>query len=169
MKNSTKDLIEEIIELDDCPFTEFEVHGFFIGLVLSSEEQKTKKDKMMKFLDLTEESQPLTDKLTNLISSELSKDYLEIYPESDYMMKENIDIATALSEWTYYFLISYQNSSPSNDDLREKEILDIFDEISQINQKYQTDDKCSPKDNFSDINSYITKSALYLYKRNSNE
>ena len=33
MKNSTKDLIEEIIELDDCPFTEFEVHGFFIGLV----------------------------------------------------------------------------------------------------------------------------------------
>ena len=78
MKISTKDLIEEIIELDDCPFTEFEVHGFFIGLVLSSEEQKTKKDKMMKFLDLSEESQPLTDKLTNLISSELSKDYLEI-------------------------------------------------------------------------------------------
>ena len=106
MKNSTKDLIEEIIELDDCPFTEFEVHGFFIGLVLSSEEQKTKKDKMMKFLDLTEESQPLTDKLIYLISSELSKDYLEIFPESDYMMKENIDIATALSEWTYYFLIS---------------------------------------------------------------
>ena len=111
MKNSTKDLIEEIIELDDCPFTEFEVHGFFIGLALSSEDQKAKKDKIMKFLDLTEESQSLTDKLTNLISSELSKDYLEIYPESDYMMKENIDIATALSEWTYYFLISYQNSS----------------------------------------------------------
>jgi uncharacterized protein YgfB (UPF0149 family) len=84
-------------------------------------------------------------------------------------MKENIDIATALSEWTYYFLISYQNVSSSNDDLREKEILDIFDEISQINQKYQTDDKSSPKDNFSDINSYITKSALYLFKRNLNE
>ena len=123
----------------------------------------------MKFLDLTEESQHLTDELINLISSELSKDYLEIYPDSDYMMKENIDIATALSEWTYYFLISYQNNLSSNDDLREKEILDIFDEISQINQKYQTDDKCSPKDNFSDINSYITKSALYLFKRNSNE
>ena len=92
MKNSTKDLIEEIIELDDCPFTEFEVHGFFIGLVLSSEEQKTKKDKMMKFLDLTEESLPLTDKLINLINSELSKDYFEISPESDDVMKENIHI-----------------------------------------------------------------------------
>ena len=151
--------------MDDCPFTEFEVHGFFIGLVLSSEEQKTKKDKMMKFLDLTEESLPLTNKLINLISSELSQEFLEIYPESDYVMKENIDIATALSEWAYYFLISYQNGSSSKDDLREKEILDIFDEISQINQKYQTDDKSSPKDNFSDINSYITKSALYLFKK----
>jgi len=169
MTNSTKDLIEQIIELDDCPFTEFEIHGFFIGLILSSEEQKTKKDKMMKFLDLTEESLPLTDKLINLISSELSQEYLEIYPKSDYSTKENIDIATAISEWTYYFLISYQNGSSSNDDLREKEILDIFDEISQINQKYQTDDKCSPKENFSDINSYITKSALYLFKRNLNE
>ena len=109
MTNSTKDLIEQIIELDDCPFTEFEIHGFFTGLILSSEEQKTKKDKMMKFLDLTEESLPLTEKLINLISSELSKDYLEIYPESDYATKENIDIATAISEWTYYFLISYQN------------------------------------------------------------
>ena len=169
MKNSTKDLIEEIIDLDDCPFTDFEVHGFFVGLILSSAKQEVKKDKMLKFLDLSDESQPLTDKLIKSMSLELSKDYLEIYPESDYMMKENIDIATALSEWTYYFLISYQNSSSSNDDLREKEILDIFDEISQINQKYQTDDKCSPKDNFSDINSYITKSALYLFKRNSNE
>ena len=43
------------------------------------------------------------------------------------MMKENIDIATALSEWTYYFLISYQDSSPPNDDTREQEILDIFE------------------------------------------
>ena len=118
-------------------------------------------------------SDPIGMKANNLLTKwhiiSVSKDYLEIYPESDYMMKENIDIATALSEWTYYFLISYQNSSSFNDDLREKEILDIFDEISQINQKYQTDDKCSPKDNFSDINSYITKSALYLFKRNSNE
>ena len=167
MKNSTKDLIEEIIELDDCPFTDFEVHGFFIGLIVSSAEQETKKDKIIKFLDLTEESQPLTDKLINLMSLELSKNYLEIYPESDYMMKDNSEISTALSEWAYYFLISYQDGSLSNEDLREKEILDIFDEISQINQKYQTDDKSSPKDNFSDINSYIIKSALYLFNRNS--
>tara|TARA_Y100000996_G_C22292459_1_gene548677 strand:+ start:191 stop:700 length:510 start_codon:yes stop_codon:yes gene_type:complete len=169
MKNSTKNLIEEIIELDDCPFTDFEVHGFFIGLTLSSAEQETKKDKILKFLDLTEESQPLTDKLINLVDLELSKNSLEIYPESDYMLKDNSEIAAALSEWTYYFLISYQDSSSSSDDLREKEILDIFDEISQIKQKYQTDDKSSPKDNFSDINSFIIKSVLYLFHRNSNE
>jgi hypothetical protein len=45
MKNSTKDLIEEIIELDDCPFTEFEVHGFFIGLILSLKSKRQKKIK----------------------------------------------------------------------------------------------------------------------------
>ena len=169
MKNSTKNLIEEIINLDDCPFTMFEVHGFFIGLILSGVDADVKQDKITKFLDLTANSQPVTNKLMNLVNIELSENHLEIYPESDYSIKDNVDIATALSEWTYYFLISYQNSSSSNGDLKEKEILDIFDEISQINQKYQTDDKCSPKDNFSDINSYITKSALYLFKRNLNE
>ena len=169
MKNSTTDLIEEIIEIDDCPFTKFEVHGFFIGLILSTVDQDIKQDKMTKFLDLSSNSQSLTDNLMNLMSIELSKNSLEIYPESDYMMKDNSDIATALSEWTYYFLISYQNSSSSNDDTREHEILDIFDEISQINQKYKTDDKCSPKESFNDINSFIIKSALYLFQRNANE
>ena len=169
MKNSTKDLIEEIIDLDDCPFTDFEVHGFFVGLILSSAKQEVKKDKILKFLDLSDESQPLTDKLINSMSLELSKNYIEIYPDSDYSMKDNSEIATALSEWTYYFLISYQDSSLSEDDLREKEILDIFDEISQINQKYQTDDESSPKDNFGDINSFITQSVLYLFQRNSYE
>jgi uncharacterized protein YgfB (UPF0149 family) len=105
----------------------------------------------------------------SLANTELSEDHLEIYPESDYLIKDNFDIATALSEWTYYFLISYQNSSISNDDIRENEILDIFDEISQINQKYQTNDKSSPKENFNDINSFIIKSVLYLFHRSSNE
>ena len=81
----------------------------------------------------------------------------------------NDDKASSLSEWTYYFLISYQNTSKSNDDIRENEILDIFDEISQINQKYQTNDKSSPKENFNDINSFIIKSVLYLFHRSSNE
>ena len=169
MNKSTKDLIKKIIELDDCPFTEFEVHGFFVGLILSSAEQNIKKEKMMKFLDLSAESEPLTEELIKAMSSELSNNYLEIYPESDYAIKDNSYIANALSEWTYYFLISFQNSSSPDDDLREKEILDIFDEISQINQKYQTDDECSPKDNFTDINSFITKSVLYLFQRNLNE
>ena len=105
----------------------------------------------------------------NLANIELSENHLEIYPESDYIIKNNMDIATALSEWTYYFLISYQNTSKSNDDIRENEILDIFDEISQINQKYQTNDKSSPKENFNDINSFIIKSVLYLFHRSSNE
>jgi uncharacterized protein YgfB (UPF0149 family) len=105
----------------------------------------------------------------NLTNIELSENHLEIYPESDYFIKDNVDIATALSEWTYYFLISYQNTSKSNDDIRENEILDIFDEISQINQKYQTNDKSSPKENFNDINSFIIKSVLYLFHRSSNE
>jgi hypothetical protein len=50
MKNSTKNLIEEIIELDDCPFTMFEVHGFFIGLILSRTDADVKQDKITKFL-----------------------------------------------------------------------------------------------------------------------
>jgi uncharacterized protein YgfB (UPF0149 family) len=145
------------------------VHGFFIGLILSGVDADVKQDKITKFLDLTANSQPVTNKLMNLVNIELSENHLEIYPESDYSIKDNVDIATALSEWTYYFLISYQNTSKANDDIRENEILDIFDEISQINQKYQTNDKSSPKENFNDINSFIIKSVLYLFHRSSNE
>ena len=145
------------------------MHGFFIGLILSGVDADVKQDKITKFLDLTANSQPVTNKLMNLVNIELSENHLEIYPESDYSIKDNVDIATALSEWTYYFLISYQNTSKPHDDIRENEILDIFDEISQINQKYQTNDKSSPKENFNDINSFIIKSVLYLFHRNSNE
>ena len=34
MKNSTFTLINEIISEYECPFTEYEVHGFFTGIVL---------------------------------------------------------------------------------------------------------------------------------------
>ena len=68
MKNSTKNLIEEIINLDDCPFTMFEVHGFFIGLILSGVDADVKQDKITKFLDLTANSQPVTNKLMNLVN-----------------------------------------------------------------------------------------------------
>ena len=46
-----------------------------------------------------------------------------------------------LAEWTYYFLISYKESGSSKDiDNHITEILDVFDEISQLNQKYKVDE-----------------------------
>ena len=161
MKNSTKELVEQIIELDSCPFTIHEVHGFFIGLSLSSIDIKSKHEKAIKFLDLTSNLMSSVDKIIDAINAEFSDNHLEIYSNN---LNNSEDIATAVSEWTYYFLISYTNGT-SDSDPAEQEILDIFDEISQVNQKYKLDDKQSSMESLNDINGFIIKSALYLFHR----
>jgi uncharacterized protein YgfB (UPF0149 family) len=78
--------------------------------------------------------------------------------------------ANSLSEWTYYFLIGYQGESSLSDNPEIQEILDIFDEISQVNQKYKFDGtKSSSQESLDEINSFIVKSTLYLYERRTND
>ena len=165
MKNSTTELISQIIQLDDCPFTKYEVHGFFIGLASSSIDKEAKYEKAKKFLDLSSNTHSMIDELMKITCLGLSKNELEIYPTS---LKDSQQISNALSEWAYYFLISYTNSASSNN-ADEQEILDIFDEISQVNDKYKLDDEDSSANSLSDINGFIIKSALYLFHRSSNE
>jgi uncharacterized protein YgfB (UPF0149 family) len=168
MNKSTIQAVNQVIDLDDCPFTQYEIHGFFIGLLASSYNQDDVYEKAIKFLDLSSDhtALKLIDKLSNTIIDELSKRSFSVYSENDSDFK---DIADFLSEWAYYFLIGYQGKSSSNTP-EEQEILDIFDEISQMNQKYKFDgDKSSSQQSLEEINSFIVKSTLYLYDRNSND
>tara|TARA_B100000900_G_scaffold355561_1_gene324852 strand:- start:101 stop:607 length:507 start_codon:yes stop_codon:yes gene_type:complete len=168
MDNSTKKHILEIIEKDNCPFTEYEVYGFFTGLVLSSYEKKIIEDKIIKFLDLSQKSLLIVDNLLENIRSKIQASSFEIYENKD---NSNDEKASSLSEWTYYFLISFQgNYQQDNISPEIQEILAIYEEVSQIKQKYKLDEKENiTKESLNDINSFLVKSTLYLFNKNNDK
>ena len=164
MKDSSDILIHEIIDDYQCPFTASEVHGFFTGLVLSNISNIDLDKKVMTFMDIDEGSLSKSRKLIKCIKSELKSSNLDIQAgeEDDYKV-----IASSLAEWTYYFLISYNESASSkNIDNRITEILDVFDEISQLNQKYKVDDDNKiNQESLKDIHDFIEKSVQYIFNK----
>ena len=164
MKDSSDILIHEIIDDYQCPFTASEVHGFFTGLVLSNTSNIDLDKKVLTFMDIDEGSLSKSRKLIKCIKSELKSSNLDIQAgeEDDYKV-----IASSLAEWTYYFLISYNESGSSkNIDNRITEILDVFDEISQLNQKYKVDDDNKiNQESLKDIHDFIEKSVQYIFNK----
>ena len=164
MKDSSDILIHDIIDDYQCPFTASEVHGFFTGLVLSNISNIDLDKKVMTFMDIDEGSLSKSRKLIKSIKSELKSSNLDIQSgeEDDYKV-----IASSLAEWTYYFLISYKESGSSkNIDNRITEILDVFDEISQLNQKYKVDDDNKVnQESLNDIHDFIEKSVQYIFNK----
>ena len=164
MKDSSDTLIHEIIDDYQCPFTASEVHGFFTGLVLSNISNIDLDKKVLTFMDIDEGSLSKSRKLIKCIKSELKSSNLDIQAgeEDDYKV-----IASSLAEWTYYFLISYNEAGSSkNIDNRITEILDVFDEISQLNQKYKVDDDNKiNQESLKDIHDFIEKSVQYIFNK----
>ena len=164
MKDSSDILIHEIINDYHCPFTASEVHGFFTGLVLSNISDIELDKKVLTFMDIDEGSLSRSRKLIKCIQNELKSSNLDIQAGEDADYKV---IASALAEWTYYFLISYKESGSSkNIDNRITEILDVFDEISQLNQKYKVDDDNKiNQESLKDIHDFIEKSVQYIFNK----
>ena len=164
MKDSSDTLIHDIIDDYQCPFTASEVHGFFTGLVLSNISNIELDKKVLTFMDIDEGSLSKSRKLIKCIKSELKSSNLDIQAgeEDDYKA-----IASSLAEWTYYFLISYNESGSSkNIDNRITEILDVFDEISPLNQKYKVDDDNKiNQESLKDIHDFIEKSVQYIFNK----
>ena len=164
MKDSSDILIHDIIDDYQCPFTASEVHGFFTGLVLSNISNIDLDKKVLTFMDIDEGSLSKSRKLIKCIKSELKSSNLDIQAgeEDDYKV-----IASSLAEWTYYFLISYNESGSSkNIDNRITEILDVFDEISQLNQKYKVDDDNKiNQESLKDIHDFVEKSVQYIFNK----
>ena len=164
MKDSSDILIHEIIDDYQCPFTASEVHGFFTGLVLSNISNIELDKKVSTFMDIDEGSLSKSRKLIKCIKSELKSSNLDIQAEEEDDYKV---VASSLAEWTYYFLISYNESGSSkNIDNRITEILDVFDEISQLNQKYKVDDDNKiNQESLKDIHDFIEKSVQYIFNK----
>ena len=164
MKDSSDILIHEIIDDYQCPFTASEVHGFFTGLVLSNISNIDLDKKILAFMDIDDGSLSKSRKLTRCIQHELKSSNLNIQAGEDNDYK---GIASSLAEWTYYFLISYKESGSSkNIDNRTTEILDVFDEISQLNQKYKVDeDNMVNQESLNDIHDFIEKSVQYIFNK----
>ena len=164
MKDSSDILIHDIIDDYQCPFTASEVHGFFTGLVLSNISNIDLNKKVLTFMDIDKGSLSKSRKLIKCIKNELNSSYLDILAgeEDDYKV-----IASSLAEWTYYFLISYNESGSSKKiDNRITEILDVFDEISQLNQKYKVDDDNKiNQESLKDIHDFIEKSVQYIFNK----
>ena len=163
MKNSTNSLINEIINEHDCPFTESEVHGFFTGLVLSSLDTHELENKILSFMDIDEDALNKSNQLLEEIKSDIKANSLSQFRDK----KDYAAICTSITDWMYYFLISFHISEEAKkNDPRTLEILDVFDEISQLNQKYvaDSDDKLN-KESLNDINEFIEKSVQYIFNK----
>ena len=164
MKDSSDTLIHEIIDNYQCPFTVSEVHGFFTGLVLSNISNIDIDKKVLTFMDIDEDSLSKSRQLIKSIKSEVKSSNLDIKAgeNSDFNV-----ISTSLAEWTYYFLISYQKpDNTKNIDNHIIEILEVFDEISQLNQKYKVDDDNDVnKESLNDIHDFIEKSVQYIFNK----
>ena len=111
--------------------------------------------------------------MSNTIRQELINQTLSVYSFMNGDSEKTNELesaANSISEWAYYFLIGYQGESSLSDNPEIQEILDIFDEISQVNQKYKFDGtKSSSQESLDEINSFIVKSTLYLYDRRIND
>ena len=164
--SSTIKIINDIIENYNCPFTESEVCGFFTGLALSKIEKKDLENKILSFMDIDSESLNNSHQLLSSIRNDIeSKEFVIINQEK----KDFSSISSSLAEWTYYFLISFQTpDSIESTDPKLHEILDVFDEISMLNQKYTLDnDDNATKESLDDINSFIVKSVQYIFNKNN--
>lgn len=164
--SSTIKIINDIIENYNCPFTESEVCGFFTGLVLSKIDKKDLENKILSFMDIDSESLNNSHQLLSSIRNDIeSKEFVIINQEK----KDFSSTSSSLAEWTYYFLISFQTpDSTESTDPKLHEILDVFDEISMLNQKYTLDnDDNATKESLDDINSFIVKSVQYIFNKNN--
>ena len=164
--SSTIKIINEIIENYNCPFTESEVCGFFTGLVLSKIEKKDVENKILSFMDIDAKSLNNSHLLQSSIRKDIeSKEFDIINGEK----KDFSSISSSLAEWSYYFLISFQTpDSTKSTDAQIHEILDVFDEISMLNQKYTLDnDDNVTKESLDDINDFIVKSVQYIFNKNN--
>ena len=168
MKNSTFILIHEIIEDYECPFTKSEVHGFFTGLVLLKSPGVDLDKKILAFMDIDADCLPKSHQLLECIRGDLKANKLNLRQEED---GNYFSLSSLFSEWAYYFLIGFQTKDSSDlDDHRIIEILDVFDEISQLNQKYKIDDNNDVnEESLNDINDFIEKSVQYIFNKNDDK
>ncbi len=164
MASSTKTIVNEIIDNYDCPFTQSEVCGFFTGLVLSNIDKIEIENKILSFMDIDTESLESSHLLLASIRKDIESKKLVI---NDQEKKDFSTTSSSLAEWTYYFLISFQTSdSIKTKDPQIQEILDVFDEISMLNQKYVLDANDNvTKESLDDIDDFIVKSIQYIFNK----
>ena len=119
-------------------------------------------------MDIDDSSLPKSHELIECIRKDLKATKLNIRQEGE---GDYYSVSSSLSEWTYYFLIAFQTKSSSDlDDHRVIEILDVFDEISQLNQKYKIDDDNDVnEESLNDINDFIEKSVQYIFNKNDDK
>ncbi len=166
MENSINKLLEQIIEESNCPFTKDEVHGFFCGIVLSGIDRESIFGHINRFLDIGEDSKEAISSLVGLVSDDLKKNSFSLLNQDSDDLNS---IINKFSEWTYYFLIAVQlNSANKINDPKRLEIMDVFDEISQLNEKYILDKNHENSlESLNDINKFIAKSIVYLSNSNN--
>ena len=81
-------------------------------------------------------------------------------------MKNFSESSSSIAEWSYYFMIAFQETKDAVTDPRIMEILEVFDEISQLNQKYIIDANEEVNiSSLSEIHNFIDKSVQYIFNK----
>ena len=165
MTISMNKLLTDLIEDYDSPFTSSEVHGFFTGLILLKKEKVYVDEKILSFLDISTHSLPACHILMEQLREDIKLNRYTL-PIDD--IKNFTETSSSMAEWSYYFMIAFQEANDGDVDPRIMEILEVFDEISQLNQKYVIDvDEEVNINSLYEIHNFIDKSVQYIFNKSN--
>ena len=107
--------LTDFIEDYDSPFTSSEIHGFFTGLILLKKDNAYVDDKISSFLDISTQSLPACHILMDQLKEDIKLNRYKL-PIED--MKNFSDTSTSIAEWSYYFMIAFQETKDVDTDPR---------------------------------------------------
>ena len=157
----------QLLESIGCPFSEHEAQGYVVGLLIQNLKNKyhTELNSYLKYGTMDSNHHSVVDKYTIVLLGMLTKKTLLPSYENEDSIEEKL---LALSDWCSHFYMSMSVGIEKRHIVNDMEIQDImhnFDEIGNINQKYNLNDMENNKKHYNNIREYVEKSVYRVFEK----
>ena len=157
----------QLLESMGCPFSEHEVQGYMVGLLSQNlkDEYHKELNLYLKYGTENTKNHDVIDKYTISLLGMLTKKILIASYEGEDAIEEKL---LALSDWSSHFYMSMSvgiEKRHISNDMEIQDIMHNFDEIGNINQKYNLNDMENNKNHYNNIKEYVEKSVYRIYEK----